>query len=400
MFVYKLDAGGNPVLGDDGKPLVIEVPDNHVSTEEHEKQVKAASNKAAYDAKKKFEKDLEEANAARESLQARMDAKDKADKERERQALPPDQQVVARMTEMEHGLAQARAETARVREEATHQVRQVGLVAYRERALRDVPEHVHAFVGGNSEEEIDASVDQAVQTYTSVEQKIRQDLEQRFAQGQQSPQTFQQPGYTPMAPPPNPAYVQPVPQYYAQQAGFPTATNPPQMPDPSQGQPDVTEMTSEQAVRSGRYGGEVRERIHAAMKAQNRYPGSLGSAPRHWSAGQAPQGHVAMPGGVMQPQGTPMGPVQPVGFQQPQPQPSHPYGGTQGQSPQTAARAQATEAISRMHAGGNQIANGDSASATALQAAHQHAQARGIASPAQAFGSRFAPTPPITNGQA
>jgi hypothetical protein len=416
MKVIKTDRNGEPVLDHEGKPAMIEIPDamaegtaQFLTTDEADKKAKEAANKAAFDAKKKMEKELADSNAARDSLQARMDAADKAAKEAARSQLPPDQQVLSRMTELEHDLAQTRAQVVQVQADATHQVRQVGLVAYRERAIRDVPEEVAHLVYGQSEAEIDQAVDDATKTYRDLEAKFAQKYEQYVPPtppAYQPPQHFAQPqGYVPAQPPQNPHYVPPVPPQYAAQGGFPTPTNPLPIPDPSVAgeQANVTEMTSEQAVRSGRYGGEMRDRIHAQLKGNARYPGSLGSAPRHWSAGQQP-GHLAMPGGVMQPQGTPMGPVQPAAmpYQQPPPPPSNPYAQPQMQqqyapAPVDGHRAAAQEAISRMHSGGNAIANGDSAANNALQAAHQHANARGIASPAQAFGARFAPTPPVTS---
>ncbi len=423
MWVIKTDGQGNPVLDTAGKPVMIEIPDSFseanggqngtkfLTADEAERiaadREKAAAAKASADEKRKVRKELDDANAGRADLEARMAARDKAEKDNQLRSLPPDQQVVSRLNEVETELARERALRVETETRTNHQIRQVGLVAYRERALRDVPEDVHSFVGGSDETEIDQSVDNARRAYENVSSKIRSDLEAQFNASRGGaagnvPQQQQQPYYPqPVAPPQNPAYVPPVPVNYGVQAGFPTMTNPPQVPEQiDAGQNDISEMTSEQAVRSGRYGGEMRERIHGALKGNLRYPGSLGSTPRHWNAAQQPN-HTPMPGGVMQPQGTQMGPSQPPGmpYQQPQPYPQQQGAPPQG-PPQNGHRAQAAEAIARMHQGGNPIVQGDSAANTALNAAHQHAQQRGIPSSQAAFGQRFTHTPPISqNGQ-
>ena len=427
MKVAKLDANGNVILGQDGKPIMIEIPDaagegaTLLTADEAETRAQARGKKA-YDEKKATEKMLADEKKAREDLEARLAARDKADKERQLQALPPDQQVVARMNDLEQQNARTQAELARVQAESAKQIRQVGLVAYRERALRDVPTEVHHLVFGETEEAIDQAVDFARQTYADLEAKLAQKFQgaaqqthahlqmqhaphaPQFVQGYpqhpgQQPVQYMQPA----APPPNPAYVAPVPPQYAQAPNmFPTPTNPLPVADQAPGEIDLSEMTTEQAVRSGRYGGEMRERVHAALKGQLRYPGSLGSQPRHWSAGQQPANHVAQPNGVMQPQGFPTGPVQPAQmYQQPPPPPGHPYAPppqVAPASPQGGARAAAAEAIARTHAGANPVMGGNTGAAEALQSAHQFAQQRGIQSPQQAFGQRFAPSPPIAPG--
>lgn len=435
MKVIKLDAAGNQVLDAAGNPVMIEIPDSFgeegapVADMEASARARAkeAADKAAAAEKRRMQKILDDEREARTQLEAQLADRDARDRQRELAALPPDQQVVARMTAMEHELAQSRAHITRIQSEAQNQIRQVGLVAYRERAIREVPPEVHHLVTGATEEEIDNAADAATNAYRELEQRIAA----RFQGGQQNQQNpgaqyapapqyaapmpqYVQAGPVYQAPPPNPAYVPPVPPQYAAQAGFPTPTNPPQIPDTTDQQGDISAMTTEQAVRSGRYGGEMRERIHQNLKGNLRYPGALGSAPRHWSAGPAPAGHVAQPGGVMQPQGTPMGPVQPAGmpqqmYQQPQVQPQYAQPQYQNMqqpqyapppqaqpSPQAVARTRAQEAINRTHAGGNAIANGDSMVSNALQASQQFAQARGIPSPQAAFEGRFTPTPPIT----
>lgn len=401
MYVIKTDKDGNPILDASGKPVMIEVPDafgeangaaKFLSAEEAEKRVRAE--------RSKIQKQLEEEQSSRARLEAQLEERDRREKERQLQALPPDQQVLSRMSDLEKELAATRAASERDRMRAEQQIRQVGLVAYRERALRDVPAEVEGLVNGRDEEEIDRAVDAARTAYEAIENRVRARLAAeipRYAQPVPPPPEMDpnQSAFRGYQPPPNPAYVPPIPQQYVAQAGFPTATNPPQIPDAGEGDASVvSDMTSEQAVRSGRYGGEVRERIHAAIRNNAKYPGTLGSAPRHWSAPQ-PAGHAAMPGGVMQPQGTPMGPVQHPGM------PQHQYAAPQYAPPAPApapvdpVRAAALAAIERTQAGQNAIVNGDGVSRTALADAQNYAQQRGISGPSEAFQTRFTHTPPI-----
>lgn len=446
----KTDAQGNAILDQTTGQPVIEEVEMFTPDEVNNEKKKA---------KTAVEQQLTEAQQARQNLEGQLAERDRRDRERERQQLPVDQQVMVRLSEVESTLAQERAAIAQERAQNQEAVRKVGLVAYRERALRDVPPEVHHMVVlGKSEEEIDASVDLAVAAYEDFAQKMSAKFvaapgvngpvhlqqaapHQPHAQhyGQQAPYYQGQPVpyVQQVQPPANPAYVPPVPQYAQQQGGFPTPTNPLPVPDPSMGpgEVDLSGMTTEQAVRSGRYGGEMRERILGTLKGQARYPGSLGSNPRHWSQ-QAPAGHVAQPMGVMQPQGYPTGPMQPAHmnpntYQQPpqqyapSPQMIAPMPGQQMQAPpqyapqyeappqqyapqyapqqyapppappQGGHRGAAAAAIARTMAGQNPVVAGDAQAQSALQESQQFAQARGIHSPQQAFQARFTPTPPI-----
>lgn len=375
MLVAKVDKDGNIIMGPDGKPVLVEIPDstqNGVSKEEYDKAVA----KARAEEKNKLYDDIKRNKEEVDRLSGELEKRDKELKDRQLSGLPPDQQVLARMKEQEEHLARERGARLEQEKHFQQQIRQLGLVAYRERALRDVPSEVAGLVNGNSEEEIDMAANSAVSIYQTLESKLRSQLLAEH-QAKRESSGYAQQGVP--VPPPNPAYIPP--QY---EGGFPTPTNP--LPVAEEMQPPVMDMkymTSEEAVRSGRYGGELREQLHARLKGQVHYPGSLGSAPRHWSGQAMPPavGHVQMPGGVMQPQGTPVSaPMNP-------------------QVPQNMHRQNAEAAIARTHAGGNPVVAGDPAAANALAAAQAHGQHRGV-NPKSAFSQRFNPTPPITsNGQ-
>lgn len=412
MLVQKMDAQGNPMVGADGKPILIEIPDEYMSKSEAEKLAKEVGKQA----KEKLEEahaKAEKERVAREKLEAELERRDKAKKEAELAALPPDAQMTARLKELEHGIERERGARLQSEESYKQHLRVMGLATYRERAVRDVPDEVRDLVNGQSEEEIDQAVDIARETHAKIEARIRGEYEQRMAQGAAMA------GYGVPMPPPNPAYVPPPPSMA--QGGFPQVTNPLPVAEMDQGQvmSGIGELTTEEAVRGGRYGGEMRERIHAQLKGQTRYPGQLGSAPRHWSGQhQVPQQHVQMPGGVMQPQGSPMGPVQHPGMPYPQqqqyaqPMPQQPYYPPQpqqqfygqpqqqpyGQPAMDPARAAAQAAVERTRAGQNPVLGQNLAAGEMREAVHasrQYGQRNGV-TPQGAFDSRFTHTPPLS----
>lgn len=334
MLVQQKDAAGNPVVDAAGQPVMVEVPDvpapganaggqnGTITVVEAERLARDSAERARAEEKRKLYGDLERERTERATLQAQLEARDRAEKERQLAALPAEQQTAARLTQLGEDLARERGERLADQARSTQALRAVGLVAYRERALRDVPTEVHDLVGGDSEEEIDTAVDTARNIFSNLENRLRTQLAQEYEARRVAPPPGggpPPPGTVP-APPHNPAYVAPHdPQSLAGPGGgFPVRTNPIPVVE-GQPQLDIHEMTSEQAVRSGRYGGEMRERLHQQLRGNTRYPGALGSAPRHWSQQTVaqPLPQQEMPGGVLQPQGTPMGPVTPAGMAQP-----------------------------------------------------------------------------------
>lgn len=347
---------------------------------EAERIARDAAQKAREEEKRKLYGEIEREKNQRTTLEAELARREKAEKEAKLASLPVDQQIQAKLAELEESVARERGARLELEKAANHRIRQLGLVAYRERALRDVPTEVHEFVQGEDEESIDRAVDMAKTTYSSLEQRIRQNLESQFSRAA----AMAPPSVGVPAPPPNPAYVAP-PSPHAQ-GGFPTAANP--IPVSMEPAPfDTGELTTEQAVRSGRYGGEMREQIHARLKGQMRYPGSIGSAPRHWSTAQpSAMQAVEMPGGVVQPQGFATGPVTPPGMAQPMTQMA-PQGNI-------GAREAAAAAVQRTHQGLNPVA--DPGTRQAVADSQAFAQQRGIPDAASAFAQRFSPTPPVT----
>ena len=378
--------------------------------EEKRRVAEEAAERARKEEKQKLYADIEKRDAETKRLQAEIDERDRKAGQAAMDALPAEQRFAAQLQSIQMDLGKAREENQAIRAEAQQSVRQLGLTAYRERALRDVPEEVHDLVVfGPDETSIDLSTDRAIASYQTMEARLREKIQQQYAATPPVQGPYGQ-GLI-AAPPQNPAYIQPMPY---QGAGLPTYTNPQPVAESGEpGREDIHAMTTEEAVRSGRYGGEMRERILQQFRGAQ-YPGQLGTAPRHWATPQP----ASMPTqylhqGVQQPMGTPMGPVAPPGYpQQPMayPQGYPPAAPPFQAAPQVAggARAQAMAAVQRTHQGANPILGENPGSAQALAASQAYSNgvvvlgdgsvaqnAPAPQTPSQVFAQRFAPSPPI-----
>jgi len=366
------------------------------------------------------------AEARREAVRARDEAarlaSERADFERrlsERdaeltrmrtQTLPPDQQYQARLAEVEASARRIQEQAQTQVSELHQRIRAGELALYRSTAIREAAttgQHlIESLVGGGSEEEIDASIEVAraeyARIYSTVEQQVAARYQQQAAMTQQPPPVVvQQPIPVYPAPPQNPAYVQQPPMG----GGYPTAPGAlPPTPMVEGGPAMVSEFTTEEAVRSGKYGGAVREQLMRQLKmtagASPGTIGALGVQPRQLVSGTQ---YVSMPGGVMQPQGLPTPPVVPPQYQQQYPQgvPQQPQYVTPAPAPtmqvsaDAAARAAAMAAVQRTHAGQNPVLGQNAGAPEALHAAQQYGQTNGT-NAQQAFSQRFQNTPPVS----
>jgi len=229
-------------------------------------------------------------------------------------------------------------------------------------------------VQGADEKSIDLAVDQVRRAWKDVQERLVQRTVPAPVESQEVDMQVPQ-GYA--APPPNPAYPMPpqMPQAVPQ-GGLPTATNP--VPVAGGFPQDLRHLTSEEAVRSGRYSGEMREQLHRMIQQMPTgfTPPNSGNIPRHLAAQvQPPVQYVPQPGGAMQPIGNPTGPAKVQG----------------------GVRTQAQEAIARTWVGQNPTIGQNVGAASALADAQAYANARGI-TPEAAFQQRFANSPPLTNG--
>lgn len=378
MKIQARDKAGNLLFNDDGSPIMIEVDGKELAEYKAEQAARA---KAEAEAKKRAD------DVSR--LEAELARRDKEKEDLRVAALPVQEQMNERMKQIDHQLAQERAERARMATEYQQGFRSLELVAYRERAVRDVPPQVARFVRGNSEEEIDQSVDHAKRLYDELVAELKAKVQAETAPSApaQAPILYAQP-----VPPPNPAYV-----------AFPTVTNPLPVTESTVQPLSIRELTSEEAVRRGRYSGELREQLLAQVRGVP-YQGSVGSAPRQWN--QVP--HQQLPNGVMQPAGLPTPQPAPPQYQQPQyqqpqytppPQVLAPMPQFQQQAPQyqQPVSSPAAEAVARTHNGANPVLAANPGAAEALRTAQQYAQTHGIQSPAAAFQTRFQNTPPAGN---
>lgn len=403
MWIVKTGTDGRPLI-ENGQPVMVEVPDPPTA-EQVQQQIREAATAAATATRT----ELENAQRQREQeLEAQMRQREEAAR---LAALPEAEQTRERLRMLEQRDQERAREMAEQSRLHGQQIRQLGLVAYRERAVRDVPAAVMNLVGGASEEEIDASVDMAVAAHRDIAAEVEARLREEYERGvlTAQPEQQQQPLVVVPAQPRSPHVVaQPDPQ-----GGYPTpnnAPNPPPTQDDQQASP-FENMTTEEAVRSGRYGGEMRAKALAAVRGVQ-YRGQLGAAPRHWSQPQPTQvvPHQQGPGGVQQPTGLPTPPIQQPQYpQQPthqhQPQqltyaaPPAPPAPPPAPAPND-ARTAAQEAAARVRAGGGhpEVQAGVRSAVAHTQKHLSSPAGQRHTSPQQAFSGRFAPSPPIQPG--
>ena len=359
-------ATGSP---DEGLPLAVSV-------------TKVTDTKAREDASR-MQAELERERQERAALEVRLARIEKEREEAELKAMQPDERVHRQISDLS---AQVQKSQEQMRQQQLFfegQLRAMNLVAYRERALRDlgdIPESFTSFVQGADEKSIDLAVDQVRRAWKDVQERLVQRTVPAPVESQEADMQVPQ-GYA--APPPNPAYPMPpqMPQAVPQ-GGLPTATNPVPVSEagPAAGgfPQDLRHLTSEEAVRSGRYSGEMREQLHRMIQQMPTgfTPPNSGNIPRHLAAQvQPPVQYVPQPGGAMQPIGNPTGPAKVQG----------------------GVRTQAQEAIARTWVGQNPTIGQNVGAASALADAQAYANARGITLEA-AFQQRFANSPPLTNG--
>ncbi len=353
----------------------IETPDTRVSV---------ADLKKAQKVQKALEEQLAAERARAADFEARFNAAEADKKAADLAQQPVEEQFRQRFNAIEQRLADER--TARQIEVASAkaETQAYHLIAYRERVLREAGEEVvPSLVGGSTEEEIDESVEISKREYATVAARIAK----RFQVAVPPPVEVTVEAPPPQArggveaPPPNAAYTAPP----TSGGGFPTPTNAlPIGVDPTQ-QEDVKEFTSEESVRSGRYGGDLRRQALEQVKrmASGGAGKGIGNFPRYTA--QPTTVIQQMPSNVQQPQGTPMGNVTPPS------QTAGPPG-----SGADAARA----AVARTHAGKNPAFNdpGNSGAAGALKAAQAFGAKTGQ-TPQSAFNDRFQNSAPIVPGQ-
>jgi hypothetical protein len=299
--------------------------------------------------------------------------------------LSPNERVQAQLREMQERIAQS--EAARQQSEAARQAELQQLQgqlhaermeAYRNRRLAEVgvSNVIPEFVGGNTPEEIDASIQVAATEYQRLRERHLQEFQQLYGAAPQ--------GQGATNPPPSVVQGAPA-EHYPAPRGLPSGYAPVAAPVQS---PNLAAVTTEQAVRSGAY-AQVREDILNKMR-EGTGAGSmvLGNSPRYGAP--APQSTLSVP------QGLPTAPARPPSIssnaavlhnrQQP----------TSVAAPvnqRAEAVAAAHEAIARTNAGANALLQGQ---------AHLSRTGVGNLRPGDAntaraaYNMRFQDSPPVT----
>lgn len=373
------------VEGPVGSPAALPIPEDLLNKIRQEERAKLNSSISRSKTEaEKLRKQVEEA-------QARAAELEKQKKEAELAALQPSERVQAELAEANRRIAEMEAQTRAEREAAEAQMRAYQLTSYRERAIRHYGEQIFPqTVVGSTEEEIDqaaqASHEAWVREFNAMKAKIEAEVTAKYRSA---------PAATPPAvytPPPNAAYVPPPAS--AAPPSFPTAPNPePVTPASVAPGMAIPALTGEDAVRSGRWSGEVRAAALAQLRHQQAH--NLGSAPRHLVAPPPPH-HVPMPNGVVQPVGLPTPPAATAATMALQAMPGTPQAAPQ--APQqyaapTDPASAAAAAVARTHAGANPMIAQNPGAAEALQKAQA---AAGGLTPQQLYAQRFANTPPVT----
>ena len=346
-----------------------------------------------------WRKEAEAARARAAELEARMKAKDE-------ERLTLEQSLKKEVQDLNAFNAKQRADYEEGQRTQAARARHAELVAYRAELLRQfgnrIPVEMHGQVYGQDENQIYQTALQTAQAVEKLTADVENSVRQRlFPQG--VPQQGQPPVGIPQGGiqqvPQNPHYVQ---NQQVQNGGFPRPVNP---SVPQVQELDVSEFSSEQAVRSGKY-LSAREKIMQSLKngmVPQIEPQNQGQQQ------QAPQGipQQQIPGGATRPAPAPMGtqfssPQQAAMGQQSYPPP--PQNGQQqfqqgvDQAQQGGGQqdfhAQAMAAIARTKAGQNPIA-GQQGPGFEAQVKFAQQQAQQGVDPSQAFGNRFQNTPPI-----
>lgn len=415
---YVLLEGEEAVVGDGTQQVAVQAVNPPTEPEvDNEKLLnkirseEKAKHKAAIEREKQERIRLQDEQS---KLKSRLEEMEAANREAELEALKPSERQAVEFRELQNRLEEERRTSTEATKRLQAQLRATELTAYRERAIRGhAGQLIAEMVAGSSEEDIDASVERARQAFSELQQSIRQSLQAEYEARLQGSQSS-----VPQASiPQNPAYIPP-PAASAGPPQFPTVAAPQPVAEAMPSAIQLSELTSEEAVRSGRYGGELRQQILAQLQ-HGQAGAQLGSSPRHLAT---PAPATAMPLGVMQPQGTPMGAVaNPNMVQQPYVQPPPPQAQPQvpqsqylpqqvqpapqqppqhapqqapqpGQMPMTDPVAQAQAAVARTHAGQNPVMAANPGAQTALATAQNVAQGQ---SPGELFSTRFANSPPV-----
>lgn len=354
------------------QPVVPQVISSQPSVD-----IEAVRAEAARKERDAWQAKMTEERKAREDLEAKLSKIEEERKEAAMKKLPPDERIQAQIRELQEAYQKTAKQLENERLFFNNQIQAINLVAYRERALRDAGQEViPELVVGVSEAEIDAALDASKSVYKRVQAE--------FAAKYGRPL----PGndFNGSIPLNNPAY--PVSSNDAN-AGLPTPINPVVVQGLPQGEMpmDIKDLTSEEAVRSGRYSGEMRRQLHGMLKSMGapRNPGW--DSPRYLQNNQVvpptPMQYVQQPGGVMQPVGSPNAPaINPQMVQQ------------QRLTPAQVEQQKAQQAIQRTNSGQNPLLSQNSGATTVLADAMSYAAGTGVNAQG-AFATRFANSPPV-----
>jgi hypothetical protein len=340
---------------------------------------------------------LETERQERAALQTRLNAIEQERVQAHVNGLTPDARRDHELQALREQVAQSAQSHAQQLQQMQQQLHQSDLAAYREHLLRMYGEAIlPEMVLGNSRQELDAAASNSHNMYNQMRVRFEQETLRRFGVSPQTHTPAPQPVYPPQTPPvqqvaPVPTITVPQNPYFVPpqgygNAGFPAPVSPGAVTNPAESGPNLSDVTTENAVRSGSYAAN-REAILRSIRE--------GGAPQGQALGVTPRymGSTVLPGGAIAPVASPMAPVpasaqvaaaypqaapQPPQYGAPPqyaqvqyappapPPPAHVQYGPPAQYPAPAgdsqaqdhARAAAMDAIQRTRNGNNQAAPG------------------------------------------
>lgn len=286
-----------------------------------------------------------EAQALAKQAQEEAERAKKAAEEARIAALPVDEQLTARLAQLESDLRAERTKREQIEADLQAQARRAQLNDYKSARLATLRENgVELFeflVGGENEAAIEESIKIAAAEYQHQSARLRANLEkspdhQKLLADAEAFRQLQAQATAEVPPAPQ-AQPQPQPQYFATPPGAisaPTPTAPAPAPGPTTGptfdNSMVAQLTSPDAIRSGEYAAN-RPKLLAYIRQNGQVPPA--AVPPRAPTMDAPAAppppapqptqqsvpHSAQPNGVQQPTGLPTPPAAPPQMVQPDP---------------------------------------------------------------------------------
>lgn len=325
--VVIVEVPGNYIL-QNGEELVTEAPTpiagvNPVNPQQQPPQQSAAEGLTAETVQRmiaearqaeraQLQQQLDADRQARETLQAQITQLESERQAAAVNAMTPDARRDHEFQQLRTTMEQSQQQYAQQLQALQNQLLQADLQGYREHLLRVYGDAIFPeMVVGNSRQALDAAAANSHNMFNQARARFEADMMRRFggvAQGAPVPQLppavgGQLPQHNPNVPtitvPQSPHFIPP------QGYGFPAPVAPGAFVQQAvtESNPDISAMTSEEAVRNGSYAQNRQAILEGIREGGNPNGMSLGTAPRY------AMGTQHLPNGVTAPVAAPMAPA-------------------------------------------------------------------------------------------